>query len=313
MQRLDGAVAMAIFARDNLAGVMLLGPRRSGRIYGSVEQNALQVLCGQLAVAVENAQLFTEVQNAKIYNETLLQNLTTGVIAASADGTITVFNKEAEQITGLPWRNVLDRSISELPPVLRQVLDETLRTGEPQTNRETILRSGDEGVIARISSSIFHGQEEQMLGALMVLTDITALKRLEQQIRRSDRLASLGTLSAGMAHEIKNPLVSIKTFTQLPAERYPGLRFRGDVLELDRPRDRPHRFARESSCSRFARPGEAAPAADARARRARESRSCSSATGFIRKRIKLSRSWNAELIRSALMQISSSKCFSISS
>ncbi len=84
MRQLDSlqiALAMGIFARDQLAGVLLLGPRRSGRIYGAVEQSALQVLCGQLAVAIENAELFTEVQNAKIYNETLLENLTSGVIA----------------------------------------------------------------------------------------------------------------------------------------------------------------------------------------------------------------------------------------
>src|SRR5204862_5515091 len=81
MASLQVAVAMGIFAREHLAGVMLLGPRLSRRIYGSVEQNALQVLCGQLAIAIDNAQLFTEVQNAKIYNEILLQNLTTGVIA----------------------------------------------------------------------------------------------------------------------------------------------------------------------------------------------------------------------------------------
>lgn len=71
-----------------------------------------------------------------------------------------------------------------------------------------------------------------MLGVLMVLTDITALKRLEQQIRRSDRLASLGTLSAGMAHEIKNPLVSIKTFTQLLPERYQDSDFRETFSNL---------------------------------------------------------------------------------
>ena len=68
---------------------------------GVTEQSALQVLCGQLAVALENAQLFTEVQNAKIYNETLLHNLTTGVIAAGANEEITVFNDEAAQLTGL--------------------------------------------------------------------------------------------------------------------------------------------------------------------------------------------------------------------
>src|SRR5213079_3469943 len=104
MRQLDSlqiALAMGIFARDQLAGVMLLGPRKSGRIYGSVEQNALQVLCGQLAVAIENAELFTEVQNAKIYNEILLQNLTTGVVAVGTDERITVFNNEAGQITNL--------------------------------------------------------------------------------------------------------------------------------------------------------------------------------------------------------------------
>ena len=89
------------FSREHLVGIMLLGPRLSGRIYGSTEQSALQVLCGQLAVAIDNAELFTEVQNARIYNEILLQNLTTGVVAADADGHITVFNQEAAQIAGL--------------------------------------------------------------------------------------------------------------------------------------------------------------------------------------------------------------------
>jgi PAS domain S-box-containing protein len=235
MRQLDSlqiALAMGIFARDQLAGVMLLGPRKSGRIYGSVEQNALQVLCGQLAVAIENAELFTEVQNAKIYNETLLENLTSGVIAVGTDERITVFNNEAGQITHLNSQDMLDRSLDELPEPLREPLRTTLATGESQENRELILRSDSEAVIIRASTSIFHGQDRQVLGALMVLTDITAIKRLELQIRRSDRLASLGTLSAGMAHEIKNPLVSIKTFAQLLPERYQDSDFRETFSNL---------------------------------------------------------------------------------
>lgn len=235
MRQLDSlqiALAIGIFARDHLAGVMLLGPRVSGRIYGSVEQNALQVLCGQLAVAIENARLFTEVQNAKIYNEILLENLTTGVIAAGLDERITVFNNEAGQITELNPREIEDRYLDKLPVSLRDALRKTLRTGESQENSELVLHSGDSSVVVRTSSSIFHGQDGEMLGALMVLTDITALKRLELQIRRSDRLASLGTLSAGMAHEIKNPLVSIKTFAQLLPERYHDSDFRETFSNL---------------------------------------------------------------------------------
>lgn len=232
LDSLQIALAMGIFARDHLAGLLLLGARKSGRIYGATEQGALQVLCGQLAVAIENAELFTEVQNAKIYNETLLENLTSGVVAAGTDDRVTVFNNEAGQITGLNSQEMLDCSLSALPLDLAEPLIATLRTGESQENREIVLRVGTGDVIIRASTSIFHGQDREVLGALMVLTDITAIKRLELQIRRSDRLASLGTLSAGMAHEIKNPLVSLKTFAQLLPERYQDSDFRDTFSNL---------------------------------------------------------------------------------
>src|SRR2546421_991513 len=232
LDSLQVALAMGIFARDHLAGVLLLGARKSGRIYGATEQGALQVLCGQLAVAIENAELFTEVQNAKIYNETLLENLTSGVIAAGTDDRITVFNNEAGQITGLNPQELLDNSLGALSPDLAEPLVATLRTGERQEDREISLQVGNADVVIRASTSIFHGQDREVLGALMVLTDITAIKRLELQIRRSDRLASLGTLSAGMAHEIKNPLVSLKTFAQLLPERYQDSDFRDTFSNL---------------------------------------------------------------------------------
>jgi PAS domain S-box-containing protein len=232
LEPLEIALAMGIFSRDHLAGVLLLGARKSGKIYGTVEQGALQVLCGQLAVAIENAELFTEVQNAKIYNETLLQNLTSGVIAVGTDGRITVFNNEAGQITGLNADEMLDRSLDTLPVELAEPLVATLTTGESQQDCEVALHVGEGDTAIRASTSIFHGQDRQVLGALMVLTDVTAIKRLELQIRRSDRLASLGTLSAGMAHEIKNPLVSLKTFAQLLPERYQDSDFRDTFSNL---------------------------------------------------------------------------------
>ena len=232
MQHLNLALVMGIFARDQLEGLMLLGPRLSGRVYGSSEQEALQVLCGQLAVAIENAQLFTEVQNAKIYNETLLEHLTSGVIAAGVNERITVFNSEAGQIIGLDSEDMVDCGLDALPVSLAQALRETLATGEGQVDNEVVLESSGREVIVRTGTSVFHDQERRVLGVLLVLTDVTAIKRLETQIRRSDRLASLGTLSAGMAHEIKNPLVSIKTFAQLLPERYQDSDFRETFSNL---------------------------------------------------------------------------------
>src|SRR5207237_1733069 len=120
----------------------------------------------------------------------------------------------------------------ELPVSIYDLLQETLDSKERAEDRELTLESPEADVMVRASSSIFHGQQGEMLGVLVVLTDITALKRLELQIRRSDRLASLGTLSAGMAHEIKNPLVSIKTFAQLLPERYHESDFRDTFSSL---------------------------------------------------------------------------------
>jgi len=112
------------------------------------------------------------------------------------------------------------------------VCSSDLQTRQGQVNREITLNSAEGVLSIRVSTSIFHGRDGSVLGALAVLTDITALKRLEFQIRRSDRLASLGTLSAGMAHEIKNPLVSIKTFAQLLPERYQDSDFRQTFSNL---------------------------------------------------------------------------------
>src|SRR5438132_3207331 len=161
MRQLDSlqiALAMGIFARDHLAGVLLLGARKSGRIYGATEQGALQVLCGQLAVAIENAELFTEVQNAKIYNETSLENLISCDIAAGTDERVTVFNNEAGEISGLNPHEMLDCSLSALPLDLAEPLITTLRTGESQYNREIVMRVENGDVIIRASTSMFHGQ-----------------------------------------------------------------------------------------------------------------------------------------------------------
>jgi GAF domain-containing protein len=235
MHELKVAAAMPIFARDHLEGIMLLGPRLSGRIYGSVEQNALQVLCGQLAVAVENAQLFTEVQNAKIYNETLLQNLTTGVIAADADGRITVFNKEAEQITDLQWKEVLEHSIEDLPPPLSAAMRQhvTLRRRSRSIARSSCAPAIRRSSCARAVRS-FHSQDGHMLGALMVLTGYHRAEaaRTTDSPQRSPRESRDALRRHGARNQ--EPARLDQDVHAAPAGAVSGLRFPRDVLEFNR-------------------------------------------------------------------------------
>lgn len=233
MTALQMAIAVGIHPQAGLQGIILLGPRLTGRIYGATEQRVLQVLCNQLAVGLENAELYTRLQDSAIYNNILVDSLVSGVIAAGADQRITVYNREAQRIIRRPPAEVLNQPLHVLPGPLQQALRQTFEQGRGARDIETRLGLDDhEDIPIRLGTSFFHSHTGKVLGALLVFEDLTAIRKLENQVRRTDRLASIGTLSAGMAHEIKNPLVTLKTFTQLLPERYEDPDFRDTFSSL---------------------------------------------------------------------------------
>jgi len=233
LKAIGSAAAVGIRSKGDLRGVMLLGPRLSGRVYGLPEQRALQIVGDQLATAVENATLYTQLQDGKIYNDILLDSLVSGVVATDSEQRVTVFNDEAERITGLHADAIIGKPKEDLPRALRRILDHTLTTGEGVRNRDARLLLADgEAVPIQVGSSVFYGHEGAVSGALLVFNDLSVVKRLETQVRRTAHLASVGTLSAGMAHEIKNPLQTLKTFSQLLDEQYEDPEFRQTFSDL---------------------------------------------------------------------------------
>ena len=252
MKSMSMTVAVGVHYKNRLEGILLLGPRLSGRIYGATEQDLLKLLSNQLGVAIENAKLYTEVQDGRIYNNILLDSMVSGVIAANKDGEITVFNREAQRITGWVAPEPVGSHIDLLPTPLREALLSTLHTRQPLRDQEYLLPGANGRMSVLAGTTAFWGHQGNLLGALVVFSDTTRVKELEFQVRRHDRLASIGTLSAGMAHEIKNPLVSIKTFTELLPERYEDPDFRDqfsalvgvEVQRIDRIVNQLLRFAR---------------------------------------------------------------------
>lgn len=219
LKAFQGEMALGIYFEDVLVGVVLLGERLSGRGYNRSEQDGLQMLINNLAQALQNARLYTEIQNAKVYNEILVDNLVSGVIAVNDDGKITVVNTEAQRILGLSSDQMLGQAVSVLPPAVGELLEVTLREQLPRREQEVIVEAAQARYTVQLGSSVFRNQEKELLGALVVLHDISEIKDLELQVHHSDRLATIGRLSATMAHEIKNPLVALKTFAQLLTER----------------------------------------------------------------------------------------------
>lgn len=209
-----GEIAIPFWNATKLAGVVILGWRLTGRPYDKTEVESLQLLVSRLGTAVENAELYTELRSSKHYVETILTELTSGVIAANEAGVVTVCNREAARLLN---QAVVGSHIDRLPPTLAQPLLRCLETGEAVKDENGLIQIGvEEAVPVRFS---LKSLADTKRGVLLVISDLTRIRKLEEQLRRADRLASLGTMAAGIAHEIKNPLQPIKTFVSLLPER----------------------------------------------------------------------------------------------
>jgi len=159
-----------------------------------------------------------EITSLKAYNDNILSSMTNGLITIDLEKRIITLNKMAERILGKRRDEMiglsLEQALGEHHPLYR-MMTETLLHEEGLFYPELELEKDEECLWLTASTSLLTDAEGRKIGTLVVFQDITEIKALEERLRQADRLAALGTLSAGLAHEIKNPLSAIKTFVQL--------------------------------------------------------------------------------------------------
>ena len=150
----------------------------------------------------------------------LFRSVESAVVAVDAQRHVTAFNRIAERITGVEPRAVVGRKMTGLPSPLQQVIEETFVSGKPVTDRTIVLfPDAEEKLTVHVNTSLCANASGHSLMVVAVFHDLDSARKLERRIRRLERLASIGTLSAGVAHEIKNALVAIKSFADLLEQR----------------------------------------------------------------------------------------------
>ena len=142
-----------------------------------------------------------------------------GLLAIDMDGRITAVNPAARAILGIPPdHRVKGCHILEVVDKDRQFkayVQQSLENPVAESQREIHLKKGEDPRILLTGSGVLESDRKTPRQIIFNLNDITALKKLEAEIRQGQRLADLGTLAAGMAHEIRNPLSAIKTYVAL--------------------------------------------------------------------------------------------------
>jgi PAS domain S-box-containing protein len=231
--RLRAEVVVPLVERDQVFGLLCVGAKRSGDPYYSDDADLLTTLANQSAVAIRNAQAHRRVVQMNEELQKILSTIESGVIAANAKGKITLFNRAAEQLTGLPARLANGRRVDCLPAPVARLVAITMEDGQSRSQEEFALPDAAGQLVPLVcSTSPLVTPHGATAGVVAVLADLSRLKELEQEKRRAERLASIDAIASGLVHEIRNPLVAIKTFTQLLPTRHQDEEFRDTLARV---------------------------------------------------------------------------------
>jgi len=159
--------------------------------------------------------------------EVLGKCLPAAVLISGPEQTLAALNPSAEKLLQLPSSNLPNRSLDILAPAVRDVIHRTFRERTSQTFEIALVDEAGGKRPIHISTSLFPVGER--FGVVAVLHDLAPARNLEQHLHHLGCLASIGTLSAGMAHEIKNALVAVKTFTDLLIQQNQDAELAGTV------------------------------------------------------------------------------------
>jgi two-component system sensor histidine kinase HydH len=163
----------------------------------------------------------TSLSRMKAFSDSLVENMPMGLMAINGRGDIISFNQTAETILGHTSRDVLGRKADEVLPQPCMALIQSLRVGEKFLEKEMDCPVKDGKIIPlEVIATTLEEENGEFLGYVILFRDITEVHHLKKEMAKSQRLASLGNLAAGIAHEIRNPLSSIKGFATFFKERY---------------------------------------------------------------------------------------------
>jgi PAS domain S-box-containing protein len=161
-------------------------------------------------------------ENVESYNKNILQCVTSGVMTFDKNGLATTINRAAEDMLGISWAQAAGKncqdifSSGDVCKAVRDTIDKKL----PSTRMETTLDRPQGKAWLGFNTAVLADREQgEALGVILSFSDLTEVKRLQEQMELKERLTALGEMSAGIAHELRNPMAVILGYLNLLSKK----------------------------------------------------------------------------------------------
>jgi two-component system, NtrC family, sensor kinase len=214
-------------SKEGTIAVMALGRRASAEPLSSEDMALLAAVAAQAATALENGRLYRqlrmkaeEVDRMREFSENILESLNDGLAVVNRDNRIVRWNRQLEELYGARHEDAVGRRLSE---VFDAQFNEVLASAAnklpegaafyrvPLTTRHETARR----LLVNLATTPLRDSDGAIAGTILIIEDISTRVQLEEQLQISEKMASIGLLAAGVAHEVNTPLTGISSFTQM--------------------------------------------------------------------------------------------------
>jgi PAS domain S-box-containing protein len=215
-------------SKDVTIAVLAVGRRGRSEPLSSEDMALLGAVAAQAATAIENARLYTalrakadEVERLREFSDSVVESLSDGLLVVDLDDRVVRWNRRLEDLLGLERGRVVGRRLSSVfdKPFLDSLYAARRESPLAATLYRVPLTVRERGVLVNVGIAPFKTADGATAGSIIVLEDVTDRAYLEEQLRLSEKMAAIGLLAAGVAHEVNTPLTGISSFTQMLLER----------------------------------------------------------------------------------------------
>jgi two-component system, NtrC family, sensor kinase len=219
-------------SKEGTIAVLGLGRKESAEPLNSEDMALLTAVAGQVATALENGRLYRQLQTKadelarlREFNENIIESLDDGLVVLDLEDRVVRWNRALEQLYDVPRAAAVGRPFAEV--FERRFVEAICAARRDHPGGATLYRVplarnvAEEPLLvnaATVPLCTHAGPDGGTTGTVIIIEDITARVQLEEQLQLSEKMASLGLLAAGVAHEVNTPLTGISSFTQMLLE-----------------------------------------------------------------------------------------------